>query len=155
MRSVRKFHLEKAAASVLTTCLCICDNYLFLGSRLGNSLLLAFQTKDFNQYPTLLAAKKPKLEQFSLAFDQVVYHFYCSQPQLISTSFLFLLQNKELDHLDEEEIDNYLYGEDHESADSKAISYQFEVCDSLLNIGPCGQVIKLDFKNWLIKSIRK
>jgi hypothetical protein len=48
-----------------------------------------------------------------------------------------------LDHLDEEEIDNYLYGEDHESTDSKAISYQFEVCDSLLNIGPCGQVILL------------
>lgn len=71
MRSVRKFHLEKAAASVLTTCLCICDNYLFLGSRLGNSLLLAFQTKDYNLYPTLLASKKPKLEQFSLAFDQV------------------------------------------------------------------------------------
>jgi hypothetical protein len=52
-----------------------------------------------------------------------------------------LCLNKELDHLDEEEIDNYLYGEDHESNDSKAISYQFEVCDSLLNIGPCGQVI--------------
>lgn len=116
MRSVRKFHLEKAAASVLTTCLCICDSYLFLGSRLGNSLLLAFQTKDYNQHPTSFAAKKPKMEQFSLLFDQ------------------------ELDHLDEEEIDNYLYGEDHESSDSKAISYQFEVCDSLLNIGPCGQM---------------
>ncbi len=35
MRSVRQFHLEKAAASILTTCLCICDRYLFLGSRLG------------------------------------------------------------------------------------------------------------------------
>jgi hypothetical protein len=45
-----------------------------------------------------------------------------------------------LDHLDEEEIDNYLYGEDNDAADVKAVNYQFEVCDSLLNIGPCGQV---------------
>ncbi len=137
MRSVRKFHIEKAAASVLTTCLCICDNYLFLGSRLGNSLLLAFQTKDYNQYATPFAAKKPKMEQFSLLFDQVDETLLSKYDSSFKNILYF---NKELDHLDEEEIDNYLYGEDHESTDSKAISYQFEVCDSLLNIGPCGQV---------------
>lgn len=71
MRSVRKFHMEKAAASVLTTCLCICDHYVFLGSRLGNSLLLAFQTKDPLPQPALLNAKKPKLESFPLTFEQV------------------------------------------------------------------------------------
>lgn len=42
--------------------------------------------------------------------------------------------------MDDDEIDNYLYGEDHDSNDTRAITYQFEVCDSLLNIGPCGQV---------------
>ena len=47
MRSVRSFHFEKAAASVLTTCTCLCEeNYLFLGSRLGNSLLLRFIEKE-------------------------------------------------------------------------------------------------------------
>lgn len=47
MRSVRGFHFAKAAASVLTSCMCPCDdNYLFLGSRLGNSLLLMFTEKE-------------------------------------------------------------------------------------------------------------
>ncbi len=64
----------------------------------------------------LLKAKKPRLESFVSLFDQ------------------------DLDHLDDEEIDQYLYGDDHESCENKAVTYQFEVCDSLLNIGPCGQV---------------
>jgi cleavage and polyadenylation specificity factor subunit 1 len=47
MRTVRGFHFDRAAASVLTTCLSVCDeSYLFLGSRLGNSLLLQFTQKE-------------------------------------------------------------------------------------------------------------
>ncbi len=47
MRTVRGFHFDRAAASVLTTCLAVCeDSYLFLGSRLGNSLLLQFTEKE-------------------------------------------------------------------------------------------------------------
>jgi cleavage and polyadenylation specificity factor subunit 1 len=47
MRGVRGFHFDRAAASVLTTSLSVCEeNYLFLGSRLGNSLLLQFTEKD-------------------------------------------------------------------------------------------------------------
>ena len=47
IRSVRGFHFDRAAASVLTTSLaCIEGKYLFLGSRLGNSLLLSFKEKD-------------------------------------------------------------------------------------------------------------
>ena len=71
MRSVRKFNLDKAAASVLTTCVCICDQYLFLGSRLGNSLLLAFHPKENQMLSDLIASKKPKLESFASLFDRV------------------------------------------------------------------------------------
>uniref|UniRef100_A0A667XJ31 Cleavage and polyadenylation specificity factor subunit 1 n=1 Tax=Myripristis murdjan TaxID=586833 RepID=A0A667XJ31_9TELE len=46
MRSVRAFHFDKAAASVLTTCMMTMEpGYLFLGSRLGNSLLLKYTEK--------------------------------------------------------------------------------------------------------------
>jgi len=50
MRSVRGFHFDRAAASVLTTSLSVCEEqYLFLGSRLGNSLLLQFTEKDIGE----------------------------------------------------------------------------------------------------------
>ena len=46
-RAVKGFHFDRATKTVLTTCLAMCeDNYLFLGSRLGNSLLLHFTEKD-------------------------------------------------------------------------------------------------------------
>ena len=50
MRSVKGFHLDKAAASVLTTCVSLaCPGYLFLGSRLGNSLLLRYTSREVGQ----------------------------------------------------------------------------------------------------------
>ncbi|CAL7948360.1 unnamed protein product [Xylocopa violacea] len=85
MRSVRGFHFDKAAASVLTSCVCMCeDNYLFLGSRLGD-----------------------------------------------------WMASDVLDIKDPEELE--VYGsETHTSI--QITSYIFEVCDSLLNIGPCGNI---------------
>ena len=59
MRSVRGFHFERAAASVLTTCLSVCEeNYLFLGSRLGNSLLLQFTEKDIGKLTKAVAVRQ-------------------------------------------------------------------------------------------------
>ena len=54
MRLVRGFHFDRAAASVLTACLAVLDGrYLFLGSRLGNSLLLQFTEKAIGEYLVL------------------------------------------------------------------------------------------------------
>lgn len=78
LRCVRSFHFNKAASSVLTCCvsfsmqcdanaingsqfksfssfqMCVClEEYIFLGSRLGNSLLVRFTEKDQNTVITI------------------------------------------------------------------------------------------------------
>jgi len=46
LRSIRSFHFDKAAGSVLASCVAhISEGFLFLGSRLGNSLLLRYAEK--------------------------------------------------------------------------------------------------------------
>ncbi|XP_041783632.1 cleavage and polyadenylation specificity factor subunit 1 [Anopheles merus] len=92
MRSVRNFHFNKAAASVLTSCICVCeDEYLFLGSRLGNSLLLRFKEKDESLVITIddsgaveKEPKRPRLEEEEL---EVYGSGYKTSVQL--TSYIF------------------------------------------------------------------
>ncbi|XP_052872855.1 cleavage and polyadenylation specificity factor subunit 1 [Anopheles cruzii] len=103
MRSVRSFHFSKAAASVLTSCICVCeDEYLFLGSRLGNSLLLRFKEQDESLVITIddggTVEKEPKRLR-----------------------------------LEEEELE--VYGSGYKTS-VQLTSYIFEVCDSVLNVGP-------------------
>ena len=50
LRAVKGFHLDKAAASVLTTSISLATpGFLFLGSRLGNSLLLKFTCREVHE----------------------------------------------------------------------------------------------------------
>uniref|UniRef100_A0A671UNK3 Cleavage and polyadenylation specificity factor subunit 1 n=1 Tax=Sparus aurata TaxID=8175 RepID=A0A671UNK3_SPAAU len=92
MRSVRAFHFDKAAASVLTTCMVTMEpGYLFLGSRLGNSLLLKY-TEKLQETPP---------EEENVCVDEIE-----------------------------------VYGSEAQSGTQLA-TYSFEVCDSILNIGPC------------------
>ncbi|XP_053203071.1 cleavage and polyadenylation specificity factor subunit 1-like [Panonychus citri] len=52
MRSIRAFHFDKSASSVISSCMTICEEgYLFLGSRLGNSLLLKYTEKIVESRP--------------------------------------------------------------------------------------------------------
>ena len=63
MRSVKGFHLDKAAASVLTTCVSLaCPGYLFLGSRLGNSLLLRYTSREVGRVEREAPSKKKSLD---------------------------------------------------------------------------------------------
>uniref|UniRef100_A0A1B6G369 Cleavage and polyadenylation specificity factor subunit 1 n=3 Tax=Proconiini TaxID=565685 RepID=A0A1B6G369_9HEMI len=122
MRSVRSFHFEKAAASVLTTCTCVyADNYLFLGSRLGNSLLLKFTEKK-----TIEGYKPPTID--------------LTQPPLKKRRMDTLGDWMASDVADIRDLDELeVYGSEAQTS-IQLTSYSFEVCDSLLNIGPCGNI---------------
>ncbi|XP_066599377.1 cleavage and polyadenylation specificity factor subunit 1 [Prorops nasuta] len=129
MRSVRGFHFDKAAASVLTSCVCMCeDNHLFLGSRLGNSLLLRFTEKE------------PENIQAPVANEVMIEDNENEETPAKKVKQDFLgdwMASDVLDIKDPEELE--VYGnETHTSI--QITSYSFEVCDSLLNIGPCGNI---------------
>uniref|UniRef100_A0A4W5QAZ0 Cleavage and polyadenylation specificity factor subunit 1 n=1 Tax=Hucho hucho TaxID=62062 RepID=A0A4W5QAZ0_9TELE len=115
MRSVRAFHFDKAAASVLTTCMMTMEpGYLFLGSRLGNSLLLKY-TEKYQENP-----EKPPVEE-----DKEKEEETDEEKQVTG-------KNQLPDEVDEIEV----YGSEVASGTQLA-TYSFEVCDSILNIGPC------------------
>lgn len=114
MRNVRNFHFSKAAASVLTSCLCLYgEEYLFLGSRLGNSLLLRFTEKDQNTVITIH-------DDGAAASD-------------IIDKEKELLPKK---RLEEEELE--VYGSGQKTTSVQLTNFTFEVCDSVLNIAPIG-----------------
>ena len=121
MRVVRSFHLDKAAASVLTSCVCTCgDGLLFLGSRLGNSLLLRYTEK----LPEDLSNESGLVDEEPVS----------KKRKLAAADWLDL---SSLDDLDELEV----YGTSVAQSDYQLTQYTFEVCDSLLNIGPCAQMV--------------
>ncbi|XP_012280373.1 cleavage and polyadenylation specificity factor subunit 1 isoform X2 [Orussus abietinus] len=129
MRSVRGFHFDKAAASVLTSCVCVCeDNYLFLGSRLGNSLLLRFTEKEPENIQNLNSGEIIIDDNDS---DE-------TPAKKVKQDFLGdWMASDVLDIKDPEELE--VYGSETQTS-IQITSYIFEVCDSLLNIGPCGNV---------------
>uniref|UniRef100_A0A674APV8 Cleavage and polyadenylation specificity factor subunit 1 n=1 Tax=Salmo trutta TaxID=8032 RepID=A0A674APV8_SALTR len=121
MRSVRAFHFDKAAASVLTTCMMTMEpGYLFLGSRLGNSLLLKY-TEKYQENP-----EKPPAEEDKGKEEETDEEKLCITMSWLSG------KNQLPDEVDEIEV----YGSEVASGTQLA-TYSFEVCDSILNIGPC------------------
>ncbi|XP_071959341.1 cleavage and polyadenylation specificity factor subunit 1-like [Antedon mediterranea] len=124
MRSVRGFHFYKAAASVLTTCICkMEEGYLFLGSRLGNSLLLKYTEKA----ETEDAVKKERKEgepPTKKVRGEDASDWIASDVNLLE---------------DPDELE--VYGKQAQKTGTQVKSYTFEVSDSLLNIGPCGSMV--------------
>uniref|UniRef100_A0A671UNI5 Cleavage and polyadenylation specificity factor subunit 1 n=1 Tax=Sparus aurata TaxID=8175 RepID=A0A671UNI5_SPAAU len=119
MRSVRAFHFDKAAASVLTTCMVTMEpGYLFLGSRLGNSLLLKYTEKLQETPPEEEPPSKKKRVESSTNWTGMVRFYLRHVPENVC--------------VDEIEV----YGSEAQSGTQLA-TYSFEVCDSILNIGPC------------------
>uniref|UniRef100_A0A3P9PR20 Cleavage and polyadenylation specificity factor subunit 1 n=1 Tax=Poecilia reticulata TaxID=8081 RepID=A0A3P9PR20_POERE len=121
MRSVRAFHFDKAAASVLTTCMVTMEpGYLFLGSRLGNSLLLKY-TEKLQETPAEEGKDKQDKEKEKEEEPPVKKKRVESSANWTGKATV-----------DEIEV----YGSEAQSGTQLA-TYSFEVCDSILNIGPC------------------
>ncbi|XP_074427899.1 LOW QUALITY PROTEIN: cleavage and polyadenylation specificity factor subunit 1, partial [Larus michahellis] len=122
MRSVRSFHFDKAAASVLTTCMVTMEpGYLFLGSRLGNSLLLKY-TEKLQEPPANGGKEAPDRQE-----EPPV-----KKKRSESSGTWAGGKSAPQDEVDEIEV----YGSEAQSGTQLA-TYSFEVCDSILNIGPC------------------
>uniref|UniRef100_A0A8C1EBT3 Cleavage and polyadenylation specificity factor subunit 1 n=1 Tax=Cyprinus carpio carpio TaxID=630221 RepID=A0A8C1EBT3_CYPCA len=118
MRSVRAFHFDKAAASVLSTCMTTMEaGYLFLGSRLGNSLLLRYTEK---------------LQETPMDEDSSLREEPPNKKKRVDAVANWAGKANLPDELDEIEV----YGSEAQSGTQLA-TYSFEVCDSILNIGPC------------------
>ncbi|KAK2836147.1 hypothetical protein Q7C36_014016 [Tachysurus vachellii] len=126
MRSVRAFHFDKAAASVLTTCMVTMEpGFLFLGSRLGNSLLLKY-TEKLQEGATDDGKEKERDKEKDKQEEPP------NKKKRVDSSTNWTGKASMLDELDEIEV----YGSEAQSGTQLA-TYTFEVCDSILNIGPC------------------
>ena len=125
MRTVRGFNFDRSAGSVLTTCLTVLDNsYLFLGSRLGNSLLLQFTEKG----SAVDSAGLQRIDQPPLKKKKTE----ASVDDFLAS-----------DVGDIHDIDLEVYGtrmDDLNNVTNTITSYNFDVCDSILNVGPCGHL---------------
>ncbi|MCJ8745996.1 hypothetical protein PDJAM_G00136680 [Pangasius djambal] len=127
MRSVRAFHFDKAAASVLTTCMVTMEpGFLFLGSRLGNSLLLRY-TEKLQENATDDGKEKERDKEKDKQEEPPN-----KKKRMDSNTNWTAGKASMLDELDEIEV----YGSEAQSGTQLA-TYSFEVCDSILNIGPC------------------
>ncbi|XP_059412760.1 cleavage and polyadenylation specificity factor subunit 1 [Carassius carassius] len=123
MRSVRAFHFDKAAASVLSTCMTTMEpGYLFLGSRLGNSLLLRYTEK----------LQETPMEEGKENEEKDKQEEPPNKKKRVDAVANWAGKASLPDELDEIEV----YGSEAQSGTQLA-TYSFEVCDSILNIGPC------------------
>ncbi|KAL4709550.1 hypothetical protein ACJJTC_007281 [Scirpophaga incertulas] len=149
VRSVRSFHLDRAAASVLTCCMCVIEeDFLFLGSRLGNSLLLRVTERENRM---LFSVEKPLEATVDLTVSDAEREKEKDAPnketpqkdvdpaskkrRLDTISDCVATNVIEISDQDELEV----YGSDIRTS-TQLTSYVFEVCDSLLNICPIGDV---------------
>ena len=174
MRSIRGFNFDRCASSVLSTTITHCENgYIFLGSRLGHSILLHYEEKPFEQIQTK-PQTEPKseetIEQINDKTDEnpsneVSNEETKSQTDETPESEEPAVKKVKIEETDDEvevntekdnighwfagdvslvEDDNLLevYGQPEEKVLKKETlkTLVFDVCDSIINIGPCGRV---------------
>ena len=126
MQAVRSFNFQKAATSVLTCCIIhLGDGYIFLGSRLANSLLLCYskQVAPLSRIRNTAMSRSPQKQP-------------ANKKRRLNTMADYM-------EVTPDETDHEIYGEVvqlHSTLSQTIFSFNLEVCDSLLNIGPIGKI---------------
>lgn len=171
-RSIRGFNFDRCAASVLSTTITHCGNgYIFLGSRLGHSILLHYEEKPFEEIQTKIKSEsdcEQRDEQKSESNDntlneendEIETKSKSEEKEELEPSAKKIKTEDEPEvEVDREkdnighwfagdvaliEDDNLLevYGQSEEKVTKKETlkTLVFDVCDSIINIGPCGRI---------------
>ena len=152
MGNVRKFYFEKAASSVMSSCITSCEpGYLFLGSRLGNSLLLKYTEKPWvkpiepkieitPEEDTVEDGKEEstKRPQSENGEDEPLSKILkMEEPEEAAGDIGdWLAKDVALMRQDDLEV----YGAIQDEEEKLPTSFSFEVCDSVSNVGPCSKI---------------
>ncbi len=152
LRTIRSFNIEKGPGSVIASSIIKCsENYVFIGSRLGNSVLLKYSVKE--QKSSNIEKRKLKdLEDDGEENDEST-----NERELNSevNETLIKMKNEQMDTFvpanpppleqsinEIDDLDIILERNEEKSFDITDVpSYNFEICDILLNVAPCGHSI--------------
>ncbi|CAF1084494.1 unnamed protein product, partial [Didymodactylos carnosus] len=162
MRSVKEFTFDRAAAGVLSSCICKCDEgFLFFGSRLGNSLLLRYHKKIIDETSEAIMANglvdTSSNDTATIATATIKAENGATNHHLDDDMLMYGNNNieniKTIDNntgepytkrvkqeSEDTDIVNDQYDTDN-SDEKKPLTYTFDFCDSIINIGPCGNSI--------------
>jgi cleavage and polyadenylation specificity factor subunit 1 len=156
LRTVRNFNIEKGPGSVISSCLVKCaDNFLFIGSRLANSVLLKYNIKLNSHVPQTTSSVQKELNSIEetvkqreksisldvgknddIINDMLDYQeLMLNQEQKVKETLVEQQQQKS----EQDDLDRILDINQSKTQNQADIaSYTFEICDILLNIAPCG-----------------
>ncbi len=138
-RDVRGFRFTRLATSVLTSDMCrLGTDHLFLGSRLGNSLLLRVSESGTTTTTTTTASSNNSAISTSAAAADAAASSMDDEFGGDGPPTKRVKDEEQFDNVADLE-DLSIYGLAAPEAASVASRLKLKVCDSLSNIGPCGK----------------